>query len=74
MKSNCHQLINRLNRIQGQINKLKEYLENNAECEKISHLSTSTIKSLDSFKASLIEQLIQQKRINSKTLLKLIQA
>jgi len=50
--------INHLNRIQGQIETLKRYINEGECCEKIARLSTSIAKSFDSLRVNTLEGFI----------------
>jgi len=58
--------VDHLNRIQGQINTLKKYLESDADCFDIALLTMSIAKSFDSLKSktlegSIINQILKEK-------------
>lgn len=48
-------LIHHLNRIQGQIDTLKEYINSDKDCSDIAMLTTSIVKSFDSIRAKTLE-------------------
>jgi DNA-binding FrmR family transcriptional regulator len=49
----CKKLINHLNRITGQINTLKKYLELEQNCDEVINLTTAIDKSFDTLKANI---------------------
>lgn len=51
--------INHINRIQGQLETLKKYIEENQTCEEISLLSTSIAKSFDTLRARTLRSFIK---------------
>lgn len=53
---NCRKIVQHLNRIQGQINTLKTYVEEHRSCEDISHLTRSILTSFSSVRTSIIEE------------------
>jgi len=57
-KGRCQQNINHLNRIQGQIETLKKYIEEGKCCAEIAQLTTSITKSFDSLRATTLESFI----------------
>ncbi|MDD4319587.1 MAG: metal-sensing transcriptional repressor [Candidatus Peribacteraceae bacterium] len=52
----CITIIKHLNRIQGQIDALKGYLETERPCEDVAHLTRSILTSFASVRASIIEE------------------
>lgn len=65
------QTINHLNRIQGQINTLKSYIEEDNCCSDIAGLTTSIAKSFDSLRVRTLEgfilnELLENKKVSSK--------
>lgn len=60
MSEDCKKLISHINRIQGQMNALKKYLDEDEDCRKVVDLSLSIGKSFDSFKASLFESFVRR--------------
>jgi DNA-binding FrmR family transcriptional regulator len=54
----CTQNIQHLNRIQGQIETLKKYIEDNKCCGEIAQLSTSIAKSFDTLRANTLKNFI----------------
>ncbi len=57
-KDNCAQIIKHLNRIQGQIEALKGYIEAKRSCGDVSHLTKSILTSFNSVRANIIEQML----------------
>ena len=57
-KDQCTKIIRHLNRIQGQIDALKEYMEAKRSCEDVSHLTRSILSSFMSVRASIIEEML----------------
>ncbi|MFA6039361.1 MAG: metal-sensing transcriptional repressor [Candidatus Peribacteraceae bacterium] len=55
----CARLIGHLNRIQGQIDALKTYLEDGRPCEEVSHLTHSISTSFASARASIVEKMLR---------------
>jgi DNA-binding FrmR family transcriptional regulator len=68
-KNDCRTLVNHLSRIQGQIETLKEYLNEDQECKKVAFLLTSVAKSFDSLRASVVEKYIQREFIDDDELM-----
>lgn len=64
MDDKCRELKAHLSRIQGQINTLKEYIENDRDCRDIVNLSLSVGKSFDSYKAKLTEAFVSRELLN----------
>jgi DNA-binding FrmR family transcriptional regulator len=58
IKERRKQTIDHLNRIQGQIETLKKYLEEDRCCGEIAQLTTSIAKSFDSLRAKTLEGFI----------------
>lgn len=56
----CGQIIRHLNRIQGQIEALKGYIETKRSCEDVSHLTKSIVTSFTSVRANIIEEMLSQ--------------
>jgi DNA-binding FrmR family transcriptional regulator len=54
--ADCAKIIKHLNRIQGQINALKTYVEEERSCEDVSHLARSILTSFASVRAHIIEE------------------
>ena len=65
-KKRCKQTINHLNRIQGQIETLKKYLEQDKCCSEIAQLTTSIAKSFDSLRAKTLEGFILNEFLSGK--------
>ena len=59
-KDNCAKIVQHLNRIQGQIDALKGYIEAKRSCEDVSHLTKSIITSFSSVRASIIEEMLTE--------------
>ena len=64
-------MLHHINRIQGQINTLKEYIETDRECSDIAQLSTSIAKSFDTLRTKTLEgfivtELLAKKEITQK--------
>ncbi len=53
------QTLHHINRIQGQIETLKKYVEENRSCEDISSLATSVAKSFDTLRARTLRGFIK---------------
>ena len=64
MAEDCKRLISHINRIQGQLNTLKDYLSDVEDCNKVVDLSLSVDKSFDTFKANLFESFIEREFIS----------
>lgn len=58
--------LNHINRMQGQIEALKKYVEGNRSCEEISSLATSIAKSFDMFRLRTLRGFIRYELINGK--------
>lgn len=58
--------IHHLNRIQGQIETLKTYLEEDRSCGDIAQLTTSIAKSFDSLRAKTLEGFILNEFLEGK--------
>ena len=58
--------IHHLNRIQGQIETLKKYLEDDRSCGDIAQLTTSIAKSFDSLRAKTLEGFILNEFLEGK--------
>lgn len=56
----CAEIIRHLNRIQGQIDALKGYIESKRSCEDVSHLTKSITTSFSSVRASIIEEMLTE--------------
>lgn len=54
----CHGTISHINRIIGQLNTLKRYIEENKPCQEIAALSTSISKSCDGLRTRTLEGFI----------------
>ncbi|MDD5055087.1 MAG: metal-sensing transcriptional repressor [Candidatus Peribacteraceae bacterium] len=59
-KDNCAEIIKHLNRIQGQIDALKGYIEAKRSCEDVSHLTKSITTSFSSVRATIIEEMLTE--------------
>lgn len=68
MSPHCKALTDHINRLQGQLNKLKEEIVAEAGCEKIAHLGLSAAKSFDSLRAKIVEGYIQSELIGETSL------
>lgn len=71
MKKHLHkdrkkETLNHINRLQGQLNKLKSYVENDATCEEIASLTTSTAKSFDALRVRTLEGFLLNEIVNRK--------
>jgi len=62
------QSINHLNRIQGQIETLKTYMEEGKNCADIAQLTTSIAKSFDSLRMKTLEGFITNELLNHECL------
>ena len=60
--------INHLNRIQGQINTLKKYLEQGECCGEIAHLTTSIAKSFDTLRTRTLEGFILNEFLSNQNI------
>ena len=58
--------LNHINRIQGQIETLKKYMEENRTCEEISSLATSIAKSFDTLRARTLRKFIKYDLLEGK--------
>ncbi len=58
--------INHLNRIQGQIETLKKYLEQDKNCGEIAQLTTSIAKSFDSLRSRTLEGFVLNEFLSGK--------
>ena len=58
--------LNHINRIQGQIETLKKYVEENKSCEEISLLATSIAKSFDTLRARTLRGFIKYDLLKGK--------
>lgn len=58
--------LNHINRIQGQIETLKKYVEGNHSCEDISSLATSIAKSFDTLRARTLQGFIKYELLDGK--------
>ena len=68
IKERRKQSINHLNRIQGQIETLKKYMEEDKNCADIAQLTTSIAKSFDSLRTKTLEGFITNELLNHKCL------
>ncbi len=66
IKERRKKTINHLNRIQGQIETLKKYLEEDRCCGEIAQLTTSIAKSFDSLRAKTLEGFILNEFLDGK--------
>lgn len=55
MRKRRKETLNHLNRIQGQIETLKKYIEDDADCTDIAMLVTSIAKSFDTIRSKTLE-------------------
>ncbi len=53
-KCECKDLLNHINRIEGQIKTLKKYVNEGRRCEDVAMLSTSIAKSFDSLRVQTL--------------------
>lgn len=58
--------LNHINRLQGQLNKLKDYVEKDATCEEIAALTTSASKSFDALRVRTLEGFLLNEIVNKK--------
>ncbi|MEI8230399.1 MAG: metal-sensing transcriptional repressor [Candidatus Peregrinibacteria bacterium] len=65
-KDHCSQIIKHLNRIQGQIDALKGYIESQRSCEEVSHLTKSIFTSFTSVRAHIIEGMLCEEFVDAK--------
>lgn len=56
----CAKIVRHLSRIQGQIDALKNYIEENRSCEDVSHLTQSILTSFNSVRASIVEETLSR--------------
>ncbi len=66
MKSRKTETIQHVNRIIGQINTLKKYIEEGSSCHEIATLTTSIAKSFDSLRARTLEGFILHEILQGK--------
>jgi len=66
IKERRKQSINHLNRIQGQIETLKKYIEEDKCCGQIAQLTTSIAKSFDSLRSKTLEGFILNELLANK--------
>ena len=57
-KDQCAEIVKHLNRIQGQIDALKGYIQSRRSCEDVAYLTKSILTSFASVRASIIEETI----------------
>jgi DNA-binding FrmR family transcriptional regulator len=77
IKERRKQSIDHLSRIQGQIETLKKYMEEDKNCADIAQLTTSIAKSFDSLRTKTLEgfiinELLEKENISSSKMKKLI--
>ena len=60
--------LHHINRIQGQIETLKRYIEGDKSCEEISSLTTSIAKSFDTLRARTLRGFIKYDLLEGKEL------
>ncbi len=60
--------LNHINRIQGQMETLKKYVEENRSCEEISSLATSIAKSFDTLRARTLRGFIKYDLMEGKAI------
>jgi DNA-binding FrmR family transcriptional regulator len=77
IKERRKQSIDHLSRIQGQIETLKKYMEEDKNCADIAQLTTSIAKSFDSLRTKTLEgfivnELLEKENISSSKMEKLI--
>lgn len=58
--------LNHINRLQGQLRKLKDYVRDDAGCEEIATLTTSTAKSFDALRVRTLEGFILNELVGKK--------
>lgn len=68
MNEDCKAIISHLSRIQGQINTLKKYVEDDESCEKVVQLTSSVFKSVDSAKAKIVETYLKREFLKDEEL------
>lgn len=61
-------MLQHLNRIQGQINTLKKYIDDDVDCSDIALLTTSIAKSFDSVRAKTLESFILNDLLHNSTI------
>ena len=62
----CQRNINHLNRISGQIETLKKYIEEDKCCGEIAQLTTSIAKSFDTLRSKTLEKFILHEFVSGK--------
>ena len=76
LKCDCKSSLDHLNRIEGQIRKLKEYINEEKKCEEVAMLSTSIAKSFDTLRAKtlknfFINEVLEDKKLSKKEMEKI---
>lgn len=66
MKPYCQQVLHHISRLEGQLSRLKNDIEQNECCESVARLSLSVAKSFDSLRAKIIEAYIQNDLLKNK--------
>lgn len=66
IKERRKRTVNHLNRIQGQIETLKKYIEQDKSCGEIAQLTTSIAKSFDSLRTKTLEGFILNDFLSDK--------
>lgn len=59
MINDCAKIVGHLNRIQGQIEALKGYLQEDRSCDDVSHLMRSILVSFDGARARIVEEMLR---------------
>ncbi|MBD3270200.1 metal-sensing transcriptional repressor [Candidatus Peregrinibacteria bacterium] len=62
----CKALVDHISRIQGQLDTLKKYINNNQSCEDITLLTSSVTKSFDSVRKKIVEGYIIEEILSKK--------
>lgn len=61
----CQNIVKHLNRIQGQIGALKEYVSLHRSCDDVAHLLKSITTSFASVRSEIVEEMLMQ-QLSSK--------
>lgn len=60
MANDCSSIVKHLNRIQGQIEALKNHVVEKRSCEDVAHLTKSIVTSFSSVRAGIIEHMLRE--------------
>lgn len=58
MQPECERILKHLNRIQGQISALRDYISEERSCEDVSHLLKSITTSFASVRSTIVEEML----------------